>query len=105
MKTSANAAFRGIPPIHNRIWRTREGDWFKAGSAFAIAIQTTSPHGIDPKEWAGSLSAAVANLNDHITGASCKAVRNWLTVHYPDLMDTISDEEAELLSEGVEGMV
>ena len=105
MTTSINAVFRGIPPTLNRIWRTREGDWFNAGSAFAIAIQTTSPHGIDPKEWEESLSAVVANLNDHNTGASCKAVRNWLAVHYPDLMETISDEEATLLSEGVEGMV
>lgn len=105
MKTSANAAFRGIPPILNRIWRTREGDWFEAGSAFAIAIHNTSPHGIDPKEWANSLSAAVANLDGHEAGASVKAVRDWLSVHYPDLMDTISEEEAELFSEGVEGIV
>ena len=105
MTTSINTVFRGIPPILNRIWRTREGDWFKAGSAFAIEIKNSSPHGIDPKEWAESLSAAIANVSDHKSGASCKAVRNWLTVHYPDLMETISDEEAQLLSEGVEGMV
>ena len=105
MKTSANAAFRGIPPILNRIWRTRKGDWFKAGSVFAIEIKNTSPHGIDPKEWADSLSVAVANLDGEEAGASIKAVRNWLTVHYPDLMDTITENEAALLSEGAEGMV
>jgi len=105
MTTSTNAAFRGIPPILNRIWRTRKGDWFKAGSAFAIAIHNTRPHGIEPKEWEKSLSDAVANLDGHEAGASIKAVRNWLTVHYPDLMDTITEEEAALLSEGVEGMV
>ena len=69
MKTSANAAFRGIPPILNRIWRTRNGDWFKAGSAFAIEIKNTSPHGIDPKDWADSLSDAVANLDGHEAGS------------------------------------
>ena len=63
------------------------------------------PYGIDPKEWAESLSSAAANFNEYIPGALCKAVRNWLTVHYPDLMDTIRGEEAALLSEGVEGMV
>jgi len=105
MTTSINAAFRGIPPILNRIWRTRVGDWFQAGSAFAIEIHNYSPHGIDPKEWAESLSDAAANLDGHEAGASTKAARNWLTVHYPDLMDTITDDEAALLSEGVEGMV
>lgn len=103
--TTIHAAFRGIPPPLNRIWRTRKGSWRKAGAAFANEIQNNHPHGVDPQEWKDSLAAAIQYVNVTDPGTSCKIVRNWLNIHYPDLMDTISEEQATAFAEGLEDMV
>lgn len=87
-------AFTGIPAPIKFLRIQHNDDWNMIGAAFSTMVLFYRPDHINPNEWAANLAAAVEHIDVANPAASNAAVRGWFLAHYPDLMASLTEQEA-----------